>query len=184
MPNQADIWKPALIWGAVFGFLSGVPFVGALNCLCCSLIIGAGVVSSSMVIRSSTQAVTYGSAALTGLISGLVAAPVSAVTSGLFTLLQGAAMEEMLNQIRDQAGGQIPPEALKFIDILEGMAAPFLMVIMGCVLLVIYAPFGTIGGVIGRAIFEKRTPVPPMPPMPPAPPMGSSTGSFGPPQGS
>ncbi len=39
--------QPALIGGVILGVLSAVPFVNALNCLCCLWVIAGGVVAGS-----------------------------------------------------------------------------------------------------------------------------------------
>ena len=50
--NEPGVFKPALIAGAIFGFLGGAPFVGALNCFCCALVLGCGFVASLLHSRA------------------------------------------------------------------------------------------------------------------------------------
>ena len=176
--EQADIWKPSLLAGAVFGFLSGIPLVGALNCACCSLIVGAGFLASFLLIRASTVPVSYGRAALTGMLSGVFAVPFCLLAEVLFSAVTGRDFRSDLDQAMEQAQGVVGGGE-QAAQIIAGIGMVGIMVIMFAVLLLLWAPFGTLGGVIGRALFERRTPPasgqpsgPPAPPTwtPPAPP--------------
>lgn len=168
MQKQADLWKPALITGSIFGFVSGVPFLGAmLNCLCCSLIVGAGVMSSWMVVRGSLEPVTYGRGALAGALSGVVATVVQTVVSLLFGLMIGINPGDQIQQALDQAS-DLSPEMQRAAEVVASIGLVSLMVIGVLFSMVVYTAFGALGGVIGRAIFEKRPTAPPEG-MPPAP---------------
>lgn len=170
MQKQADIWKPALISGALFGFLSGVPIVNALNCACCSLIVGAGVWSSYMVIRGSLEPVAYGRAALAGLAAAIFALPVVWLTQGVIMILSPVDLMEQLRESIDQASG-VSPEFAESAEMIETMGLPMIMAFFGMVQACFFTIFGTLGGVIGRALFEKRSPLPPAAPMPGAGPI-------------
>ena len=159
MQKPVDILTPSLISGAVFGFLSGTPFVGALNCACCSLIVGAGVLATFLVVRASEQPVTYGRAALVGLLSGIFAALFSILVSVLFILMHGKGLTRHFEDSIDQAS-QMIPAAQDAARVLSGIGAPVILALMLAVELCLYAPFGALGGVLGRAIFEKRKPAP------------------------
>ncbi|MGH9866730.1 MAG: hypothetical protein ACREAA_01000 [Candidatus Polarisedimenticolia bacterium] len=155
MSQQPDLWRPALISGAAFGIASAIPIVSLLNCLCCSLIISSGVLTTWMMVRGSTVAVTYGQAALGGAIAGAVAA----VTWGLATLLVGMALQrDFTEDMREAAERTQQMTGEDVAAVLEGIAAPVMLAIGSCILIVIWVPFGIAGGVIGRAIFEKRPP--------------------------
>jgi hypothetical protein len=167
MPQQPDFWKPALLSGAIFGFVSAVPFVGFLNCLCCSLILGSGMLTAYLMIRASTVAVGYGWAALGGAVSGAVAAVMWGLFNLVFSLLLQRDFSEEIRQAAEQAN-QVSPGAEEAARILEGLAAPVLMAIFTLMMMVIFTPFGAAGGLIGRALFERRTP--------PAPGTGEALG--------
>jgi len=155
MSQQPDLWRPALISGAAFGIASAIPIVNLLNCLCCSLIISSGVLTAWMMVRGSTVAVTYGQAALGGAITGAVAA----VAFGLATLLVGTvSRRDFMEDMRDAAERTQQMTGEDVAAVLEGIAAPVLLALVSCILVVMWAPFGIAGGVIGRAIFEKRPP--------------------------
>jgi len=163
MQQQVDIWRPALISGAIFGFIAGVPFVNLLNCLCCSLILGAGVMSSLMMVRASAGPLGYGRAALGGFVAGVVAAPASTVASSLFSILMGTNVKEQIEQ-SSRMMEQYLPDAGEASRVLASIPAIMITLMVTLILVVVFAPFGAIGGVIGRAIFERRTPAPAPPP--------------------
>ena len=153
--EPADIWKPALVAGTVFGIVSAIPFVGILNCACCSLVVGAGLLSCFMMVKGSGTPVTWGRAALAGSIAGVIAAIVSSMTQVLVTMAMGRTVEENLNQAIDRAGEFLPnaAEASQMLSNIPPILFVFLTMIFS---MVFYAPFGALGGVIGRALFEKR----------------------------
>jgi hypothetical protein len=161
MPQQqTDFWKPALLSGAVFGFVSGIPIVGLLNCLCCSLILSAGVLTAYLMVRGSAVPVSYGLAALAGWISAITAAVMWGVTQ---MLVSAAMRRDIAEEIREAAerAQQMTPEAASAARILEGIGGPILLALFTFMMMGIFSPFGVAGGLIGRAIFEKRTPPPP-----------------------
>ncbi len=177
--DQADIWKPSLIAGAVFGLLSGIPLVGALNCACCSLIVGAGVMASFMLIRASAVAVSYGRAALTGALAGLFAVPFWLLADVSFTVLRGRSVTQDFDDAMEQTRGMVEGGEW-VVDAMAQLGAVGLLMITSVIFLFIWIPFGTLGGVLGRALFERRTTPPaiqpppqgwtPPPPPPPADP--------------
>jgi len=169
MQRPADIWTPALIAGAVFGLLSGTPIVGALNCACCSLVVGAGVLATFMVVRASSEPVSYGRGALIGMISGLFTAFFSFVVSVLFILMQGKGIQGHFEEAVDQVS-QMAPSMQEASRVIASIGAAGILALMLVLEICIYAPFGALGGVIGRAIFEKRTAPAPESGTPPAQP--------------
>lgn len=169
MQGPADIWKPALIAGTVFGFLSGVPIVGALNIACCSLIVGAGVLASFMMVRGSEQALTYGRAALGGMIAGAVASPVQSATSLLFTaMVLRRDPQQELQQALDSLSNYLP-DAGETMKVLNSVPLILWMTASMVLFVFVFAVFGMLGGVIGRAMFERRV-------APTTPPAGSDSG--------
>ena len=170
--QKPDIWKAPLICGAISGFLSGVPFLGAVNCLCCSLIVGGGVLSSYMLVKASQQPVTYGQGAISGLLTGLFAGPSWVISSFLFTIMSGTQIQEQFENAMRQAAERAPGSE-EVMQTIAGIGVPVMMLLFSVVIVCLSVPFATLGGVLGRAIFEKRT-IPPAtdrPMMPPPPTM-------------
>lgn len=187
MQQQASLWKPALTSGFIFGFLSGIPLVGLLNCACCALIVGAGAVTSYLLVKASPVAVTYGQAALGGLVAGLFAVPVTFLTQTLFSIILDNDIRAQIQEAIDQAvqiGG-----ADDTADIAAALTVDLVLAITVVCATVFFVAFGALGGVIGRSIFEKRSSTPEAPPVsggmgehggampPPPPPPGSAPSS-------
>jgi len=166
MDQKPSMLKPTLIGGAVFGALSGIPIVGALNCLCCALVVGSGFLAAFLYSKECAgMGVGFraGNGAVVGLVAGLFHAVFFAVVSGLFGLLQSRAdqvaqIEELLGRMEEQGAD---PQALEFAEniaemFLGAMGIVFLFLFM----LLLGAVFATIGGLIGGAVF-KIEPSPP-----------------------
>jgi hypothetical protein len=68
------------------------------------------------------------------------------------------------------------PQFSEGAEMIETMGLPIILAIFAAVQTFFFVIFGTLGGVIGRAIFGKRSPVPPTAPTPGAGPIdpGSS----------
>jgi len=185
MQKPVDIWKPALIAGGVFGFVTGIPILGdLLTCLCCAPIVAAGVLSAYLMVKASLEPLTYGRAAIGGLLSGLIAAPASMLSTLLFLAVRGETMTDHVEESIEQMS-QFSAEVQSVAEMVAGVATPILALAGVFILLIIFAPFGTVGGILGRAIFEKRSaqppamqPGPPPPGPPPADP-GGATGMTG-----
>lgn len=161
--EPADIWKPALVAGSVFGLASAIPLVGLLNCACCSLVVASGLLSCFMMVRGSATPVTWGRAALAGSLSGVIAAIVSSMAQVLVSMAMGRTVEENLNEAIDRAG-EFLPNAAEASQILSNIPPLIFLAVTTVFSMAIYAPFGALGGVIGRALFEKRAAVPPAAP--------------------
>src|SRR5512134_2822510 len=106
--EPADIWKPALVGGSIFGIAAAIPLVGLLNCACCSLVVGAGLVACFMMVKGPGTPVTWGRAALAGSLAGVIAAIVSSMVHVLVTVAMGRSIEENLNEAIDRVGEFMP----------------------------------------------------------------------------
>jgi len=170
--------KPTLIGGALFGFVGGLPVLGALNCACCSLVIGGGFLAAYLYSKDCAAVGAEfgpGKGALVGLVAGLFYSVVNAIVSAIVNIVTGQSIEKIIEQV-EAAGGQIPPEAEPFIEsMLE--AGPLTLAVAGFFIVLLFAViFSTLGGVIGGAAFKVQPAPPAAPPtgggMPPAPPIG------------
>lgn len=178
--QQPSMIGPALIGGGVFGFLSGVPLVGALNCMCCALVVAGGFVAAYLYSRPCKDAgvpFAAGNGALVGLIAGVIHAVVATVVSALAQLALGAGDWQ---QMMDQFGSQMDPAAMEQVSRFMESTGPVVMVLIGLLMwLLAGTVFSTIGGAIGGAVFKQEPPAappamipPPCSDPPPPPPVG------------
>jgi hypothetical protein len=123
------------------------------------------------------MAVTLGTGALLGLVTGAIGAVVDTIFSIPLHIALSSAGMGIAQQVR-QAAESLPmsPEARQALVGLVsagGGTGIFFVILSGLFKLVLYGVIATIGGTLGVAIFEKRKPgVPPVPPTPPPPPPG------------
>lgn len=171
--------KPALIGGAALGAASSIPVVNCLNCFCCALVIGGGVLAAFLYLRQRPPApeAPYGDGALVGLMAGVVGAVVALLIAipfqAAFSQMGYQPGTEQLEEVLAEA--ELPPEVEDLIIRLASgeMAAGSLLIAFGFNL-VIFSIFAMIGGLIGVALFHKKTPpqqaMAPGPPAAPPPP--------------
>src|SRR5262245_24734016 len=111
MQRRGNLLTSSLASGFIFGFLSGIPFLGLLNCACCSFIVGAGVLTSYLLVKGSDVPISFGRAALGGLFSGAIAVPVYLITAFAFSIIMGGGnFQEQFDEAIEQAA-QMTPEA-------------------------------------------------------------------------
>lgn len=165
-------WKPAIIGGTVAGIAGSLPIVQFLNCACCALVIGGGLLAAFLQSKECrTRGVEFGAGG--GAIAGLVAAPfyalASAVVGTLVSLVTGATPEAAIEQI-ESMGMTIPPEAQPWIDFVSSAGAVLWTLFSFVFGLLVALVFSTVGGLIGGAAFKAEPPAP-APPPPPIPAM-------------
>jgi len=152
--NLERYGKPALIGGAAMGVLSAIPFVNMGNCICC-LYVWAGSVLAAYLLFKEHAGSTLGDGALVGLFSGICGAVVSLVISLPFTLLMRGRFDPTEFMPPEQLES-IPPQLLEMIT---GGSAEFVLAAVAIsfvVNLALFALIGTLGGLIGAAIFRKK----------------------------
>ncbi len=161
--NRENMFKPALIGGVALGVLSALPVIGAFNCFCCAWVIGGGILAAHLYVKDSPTAVTLGNGVLLGLITGVIGALVDTIFSiPLHMAMSGVGMG-VAEQLREMAEEipNMPPEAR---ELLRSMAAggvgigSVLFFFSALFKLFIYGIVAMLGGVLGVALFEKRTP--------------------------
>jgi hypothetical protein len=152
-----------VIGGLVMGVLSALPLIGPIgNACCCLWVIGGGMVAAYMLQQNQSAAITPGDGALVGLLAGLIGAFVHTILSIPIDLLLGPMERAMAERFIDMAGS-MPPEVRELLDRYGrgGQAAAFMVVgyIFGLMFwLFVGGIFSTIGGLLGSAIFRKKTP--------------------------
>jgi hypothetical protein len=165
--------QPALVGGLVGGLLSVIPIVAAANIVCCLWAVVGGAVAAWMLIkRSPIMRVTNGDGAVVGLLSGISASLLVLLISAPLTLNKWGSM---IAEFKAQSAGKYDPQTQesvnKIITFMQDNSVA--SVFIGWLIFAVVAMgMGTLGGIIGVAIFEKRKgePYPPPPPGYPPPP--------------
>jgi len=147
--------QPALIGGLVMGVLTGLPIVSAGNLCCCLWVIAGGVVAAYILQQNEPAPITASDGALVGLFAGLIGACVYLVVSIPITILV-APMERMIVERLVERMGDVPPEFRDFAS--RGIGTGARLILGFIFLLFVGAAFSTIGGLIGQAIFVRKTP--------------------------
>ncbi len=152
-PNRL---KAAAIGGGAAGVASQIPGLSLVNCLCCALVVGGGMLAAFLALRNepATEKAPYGDGALIGALAGVVAAIVGAIVLIPIAALFGDPMEQMVRMLEGLEG--IPPEVL---DAMGGDAAGAVgaFALVGFLMsLAVDVVFAAIGGVIGAAVFHKK----------------------------
>jgi len=179
MNGQApSMLKPALIAGAAFGIAGAIPVLNWINCACCALILGCGFVAAWLLSRQSKAAgvgFTVGNGAVVGLASGVVYGIVTGVVSAALTNLLGIGdFDDIVEQL--EGIGTMDPEVLDQVSRFMDSTGPSVLALAGIFFsIVLGVIFGTLGGLIGGAVFKtppvatQSVVVPPPPPVQPAP---------------
>jgi hypothetical protein len=169
-----DILKPAILWGCVLGFLSGLPVFDLLNCCtCCSLGIGAGFLAAFHYSKTCARfGVPFdagrgaGVGGLTGFFWGLSNVVVSTLVAAAFGEVAAGWILPLLEN-----NPSMPPEMLDEIrSAMEEGITPLSIVLDVVITLGLGIVFATLGGLIGAAVFKPQrtapTPPDPGPPIP------------------
>ena len=143
--------KSALIGGAVFGIASMLPYIGLANAFCCALYIGGGVLATYLYLKEEPPKANapYGEGAVVGLLAGVFGGIVVAIITPILTTLgytPGAEVMELLE------GFGVP---MPDMDV-AAQVTTLTLVLGAAQAVVLYMIFGTIGGLVGTAIFHKK----------------------------
>src|SRR5437867_4525971 len=158
--NEGGMLKPALIAGVLLGILSAVPLVSLFNCFCCAWVIGGGILSASLYVKSSATAVSLGQGVALGALTGAIGAVVDLLfTIPLHFLMRGIG-GSLMDQIREalERVPNVPPEskdALRAFLSRSSDAGFIVLIIGGFFTIMIYSIMAMLGGTIGVALFEK-----------------------------
>ena len=177
MQNQApSMLKPALISGVAFGVAGAIPVINWINCACCALIIGCGLLAAFLQSKQCRQAgVEFrgGAGATVGLVAGLVYGAVSGVLGGLISAATGMGdWQQAIEQIQS-SGADIDPATLEQITSFMESSGPIVLVLIGVFFALLFgAIFGTIGGLIGGSVFKVEAQPQEGSQAPPPPPVG------------
>ncbi len=146
--------KPAAIGGLVMGALSALPIISLGNACCCLWVICGGLVAAYMLQDQEPGPISPADGATVGLFAGVIGACVALV----FSIPLGLLMAPMWRQLLDRLiqSGQLPPEFERFASGamvgVVGLVLGFMALLMAGVI------FSTLGGLLGAAIFKRKTP--------------------------
>lgn len=154
MSNQKQgMFVPALVGGALAGFLSGVPL---LNCLCCLWIIGGALLASYLLSKDSVTALTTGDGAIVGIFTGIIAAAVHLFVRIPFHSMNVGLMRNIMEKFAEFAE-EMPSGWENLIERGTGEASLFMSLLGLVINAIIFSALGALGGIIGISIFRKKT---------------------------
>jgi hypothetical protein len=159
-------FQPALLGGLFIGVLSSLPIVSTANLCCCLWVVVGGLLTVYLQQQKLANPVESSEAALGGLVAGVIGAAISLVISAVMLsfVAAGSGLEDRLRDVLEQ-NPQVPSDVRDIV--VNAVSSPFFLLMVSAVTLPVYAVFGMLGGLLGLAIFRKKTP-PPAPPPPDA----------------
>ncbi len=173
MPVQKpEYFRPALIAGVVAGLLSGLPFIGAANCICCLWIVGGAAIAAKLLAANTAGALTTGDGAIVGALTGIVAA----VADSLVSIPLKPFSMDLARRVLDKAaelGGEMPAGLDEIVAGSSGFTSPGWFLIGLFLTAAVFTVMGALGGIIGVSLFGRKA-LPPSPP--PASAIPPSTG--------
>lgn len=148
--------KAAAIGGGAAGIASSIPLVNLVNCACCALVVGGGMLAVYLAMRGepATEKAPLGDGAMIGVLAGVAAAVVGAIVAIPLAAVVGDPMEQMRSIMEGIEG--MPPEVLEALGGEEADIGAALGLIGFLFNLVTSVIFSGIGGVIGAAVFHKK----------------------------
>jgi hypothetical protein len=179
---------PVVAGGLFLGVLSAVPPISFLNCACCILVIGGGLLASYLYMKDyplDSPRVTYGDGALLGLLAGLLGAVVDTVVSIPINLMLdfGFSNQDALEQLRNTP--DVPPQLIEFLEsIMSGGVSVIGILISLLFGSIIFSIFAMVGAMLGVALFGPKGGAQPgsVPPAPGMSPYPTTTPPQAPPQ--
>jgi hypothetical protein len=151
--------QPALFGGLMTGVLSALPIVSAGNVCCCLWVVCGGLFSAYMLQQNRPDPINASDGAIVGLMAGVIGAVVSFALSIPIGLLVGPIEREMLQRFRDMSGA-----AARDIPFGMGSDGALGVIVLSIIAfgftLVVGSIVSTVAGVVGAALFAKRSPGP------------------------
>ena len=119
MYEKPDKFIPALYGGIIIGFISSIPFLNLINCICCAGVMLGGLLAVYFYKENFTPATppfTSGDCLSLGVYAGLIGALVTTVLNVLILLLFGNVMGDFILKTIQEMDLQIPEESLTAIE--------------------------------------------------------------------
>lgn len=164
--QRPPLFVPALIGGAIAGVLSAVPL---LNCLCCLWIIGGAMLAAALWSKDSPVALTAGDGALIGAFTGLFGAAAHSLINIPLAAINAAFFRDVINRLSTYTN-EMPSGWEQWFD---QSAGPFQVTgfLLGLIVsAAVFCVLGALGGILGVALFGKKTPPSAIVPPPVTPP--------------
>lgn len=151
--------QPALLGGAFIGVMSALPIVNMGNCCCCMWVLAGGALAVYLRKQNSPMPITAAEGALVGLLAGAFGGVIWAVLSIPIQMMMGPMQAEWISRIASASNEDMPPEMREMLDrMAAGGALGAAGIFMSMVNIVMSAIFGMLGGLLGVAIFNRKTP--------------------------
>ena len=170
MNSKPDKLIPALYGGIIMAFISTVPFLSFINCLCCAGILFGGFLAVFFYKNNftpDTSPFTAGDCMAVGAFSGVVGAVVGTVLSVIFLKLFGNVMANVILEFLQNSSADIPDELMESIEqSLTEASSPFMIIVNFFSSLLINSLFGMLGGLIAYSVYKPKHEVMPPPAMP------------------
>lgn len=172
--QKPEYLRPALIAGAVAGLLSGLPLIGAGNCLCCLWIVGGAAIAVKLLAGQTPGLLTSGDGAIVGALTGIAAAVVDTLVKIPLQRYNMELARRILDTLDIESG--MPAGLDGLFDGATGVLTPGWILLGLFVSAAVYAVMGALGGVIGVSLFGRKAApsAPSGPAAPPATPQGPS----------
>ena len=148
--------QPALLGGLFIGVLSSLPIISMVNACCCLWVISGGALAAYLLQQNQPEPITGADGALIGLMAGVVGAFVGALIMIPVEIWFGPIQRQWLERLM-QGQADVPPQ---FMEMLNRPMSAATIVADLIFRLVTYVIFGMLGGVLGVAIFRRKTPQP------------------------
>ena len=150
--------KAALIGGVSFGIASALPHLEMINVVCCALYVAGGALASYLYLKTlPTQPASapYKDGAVVGLLAGVFGGIASAVAATLLSMA-GVGSEDAANAIATMKQQGIEPPSF-VLDMMGADGASMSMFFTALAVgVILFGIFGTLGGLLGVAIFTKK----------------------------
>jgi len=157
MREKPSKLMPALYGGVIMAFISAVPILNLVNCLCCAGIMLGGFFAvffykkdllPDMPPLTSSDGIQLG--AIAGVFGAIIGSILTAAIMAMFGNVAGETIMQLLEQFRDQ----MPPGTLEEIE--RSMSEGGLTFLNLIISLVVDVVFGLLGGLIGYAILKPK----------------------------
>ena len=151
---------PVVAGGLFLGVLSAVPPISFLNCACCILVVGGGLLASYLYMKDyplDSPRVTYGDGALLGLLAGLFGAVVDTVVSIPINLMLdfGFSNQDALEQLRNTP--DIPPQLIEFLESMMSGGVTVVGILISLLFGgIVFSIFAMVGAMLGVALFGPK----------------------------